>query len=51
MPHPLERRIHATVPFIVFYRSRTPQAFNDNLKNFAPAPGIAGWWNAWQWSI
>jgi peptide/nickel transport system substrate-binding protein len=49
--HPLERRIHETVPYIPLYVPRRPTAINDDLKNYLPAPGIASWWNAWQWSI
>ncbi len=49
--HPLERYIHASVPYIPLYVLRRPTATNDDLKQYDPAPGIASWWNAWQWSI
>jgi peptide/nickel transport system substrate-binding protein len=49
--HPLERYIHDAVPYVPLYLLRRATAVNDDLKGFAPAPGIAGWWNAWQWSI
>ena len=48
---PVERRIHALVPYIPLYIARRPTAFNDDLQNYSAAPGIAPWWNAWQWSI
>jgi peptide/nickel transport system substrate-binding protein len=49
--HPLERYIHRVVPYIPLYAGRRATAVNDDLKNFEPAPGIAPWWNVWQWSI
>ena len=49
--HPVERRIHETVPYIPMYLVRRPTARSVDLKNYSASPGIAPWWNAWQWSL
>jgi peptide/nickel transport system substrate-binding protein len=49
--HPVERRIHETVPYIPLYLLRRPTAINTDLRNFSAAPGIVSWWNAWEWSL
>ncbi|MBC5810675.1 MAG: peptide ABC transporter substrate-binding protein [Candidatus Eremiobacteraeota bacterium] len=49
--HRVQRRIHDDVPYIPLYLGRRPTARSVDLKNFSPAPSIAPWWNAYQWSI
>jgi peptide/nickel transport system substrate-binding protein len=46
-----EERIHATVPAVFLYWARTTAAYNDDFKNYRPAPYIAATWNSWQWEI
>jgi peptide/nickel transport system substrate-binding protein len=47
----VEKRIHEMVPYIPLYVLRRPVAYNVDLKNYDAAPGIAPWWNVWQWEI
>jgi peptide/nickel transport system substrate-binding protein len=49
--HPVERRIHETIPYIALYLLRRPTAYNSDLKNYSASPAIASWWNAYEWSI
>jgi peptide/nickel transport system substrate-binding protein len=49
--HPVERRIHDTVPYIPLYLLRRPVAYNSDLENYSASPAIAQWWNAYQWKI
>ncbi len=46
-----EERIHALVPAVFLYWARATAAYNDDLKNYRPAPYIAATWNAWEWEI
>ena len=49
--HPVERRIHETIPYVPLYLLRRPTAYNSDLKNYSASPAIASWWNAYQWEI
>jgi peptide/nickel transport system substrate-binding protein len=47
----IQVRIHDAVPFHTINWQVHVNAINDDLVNFRPAPAVADFWNAYEWSI
>ncbi|HMD02782.1 MAG TPA: ABC transporter substrate-binding protein, partial [Candidatus Baltobacteraceae bacterium] len=47
----VERRIHATVPFVPLYLLRRGTVHSIDLKGYDLAPSIAPWWDVYRWRI
>ncbi|MGP6159528.1 MAG: peptide ABC transporter substrate-binding protein [Vulcanimicrobiaceae bacterium] len=46
-----QQRFASDVPSIVLYYRREPEAYNTDLKGYAPSPVISPFWDPWNYSI
>ncbi len=47
----LQRRIQKLLPYQTMVWRANIDAYNDDFKNFKPAPAVSDFWNAAEWSI